>query len=1048
MVNTQLQVNKIRPITLTVQPARKKEKIYPIDDTAERRLTRTDKRRRSLQEINVTAFFSDKKRFAQAFMDAVPVVGFVLTLVLVQLVMIIAGIESTEFEVFASVCFVVEVSIRIWCHTPYYFFYGYERKLSDMDRWLNCTDFLLSLSDVVGMILRYAFAGDAALTQGAKSARLLRVLKIIKCARLVRMWKVLKMFFLVFARERDKKIMERRQKVALQIRKHGKSWQIDRKAANIKGMSGGRWVQGLDLSGSNCRGKLNVEELRKKLDRTLLRKHKVVNEAGNSLCSAKPMSMLDEGGEQFREPISMFASTEELCVAFGPVVGMLFFVNQLFACAFLAMFLVSIPSMLHYTSDGYSNGTSARFEGTVLYGSAVCNNSIAVNAFINRSVYEQFMAGSDTFASFHGSNPLLLQTTVHKACYLGDAQLTTSACVVAILLLTYTTFFVMFKRFLIKVDEMQQTPSDYSIMIDDPPLDAYDPKEWIGYFGRFGEVVGVTILVNNGDLLERLAKRQYLKILVEGMDGMKFMPGISQQYRALLNSMRIGLDKIHYIEQYQRNEMAIESLMQQTYQVTSVFVTFEHEAHHRKALKTLQQGVLPAALDIAIGLPDDMLFRAGTEEAHVLALREAPEPSEILYQHAGTASSEQRSMQQLVMLLFLACFMFIEFRIVKTMAEELPALAGIVITFSNCVVPEVLHLLSHLFEVHEVVSEKVESMFNKVSLFRYFNTVIIIHMLTDWSHTLDEEHLTKVQNILIFDAIGTPFFYAFNAAHYFRRYVLANLVTDELDLHQALSGARVRISDRYSNLAKCMFVGLFYLPLLPAGALFGFVHCALANVADRVGLTHQWKPIPPSGGKTLFRILSTHVACAIITHGYMGVYFFSGWSYDETCPAEASGMDNGQYYYTCNKQQAALFNTNPPWMREEQAATVLLYQATCALALVGGSILFVVLGKDRIASLFVPTIHFGDEDQKVPWSTVDSIGLYVPSCEFAPFPAPLLACDSSQISTNRMPWKRGDTSFYCVYDGAQEVAQRLQIDITHGRVLSTVTQLKNRTWLS
>jgi hypothetical protein len=283
--------------------------------------------------------------------------------------------------------------------------------------------------------------------------------------------------------------------------------------------------------------------------------------------------------------------------------------------------------------------------------------------------------------------------------------------------------------------------------------------------------------------------------------------------------------------------------------VTRVFVTFEHETGQRKALKALQQGTLPAALDIAIGLTAEMLFRAGTKDAQVLALEEAPEPGEILFQNTGLASTEQRAMQKLVMLLFLAMFMWAEFAIVKAMQEDAPYIAGLVITFANSVVPETLHVLSHLFEVHEVVGEEVESVYNKVSLFRYFNTVIIIHLLSDWSHTLDDVHLAKVQNILIFDAFLTPFLYAFNFGHYFNRYVIANLATNELDLRQALSGAKVRMSDRYSNLAKCMFVGLFYLPLLPTGALLAFLHCSLSCLADRVGLTRQWKPIAPSGAK-------------------------------------------------------------------------------------------------------------------------------------------------------------------------------------------------------
>jgi hypothetical protein len=988
----------------------------------------------SYAERKVTAGFSDEKRFTQAFMDSVPVVGFVLILVTVHLVLILAGTVSVPFEFFASAFFLVEVSARIWAHTPYYFFFGYERKLSDMNRWLNCIDFCLSASDIAGMVMTYGFSGSPALTQGAKSARLLRVLKIAKCARMLRMWKVLKMFFLVFARERDRKVMERRQKVAFHVIDQGFAWQIDRTSANIKEMTG-EYCTGLDLSGTKPKGSLQVAAIRRELDKTQLRKHKVVDELGVRIAKN------NESGV----PISMCARSSELCVEFGPVIGMYFWTMELFGFAFLLVFLVSLPSTMHYRSNAYSDGTASGFENSGLYGSAVCNNSLAVSAFVNKSAYDQFVAGGGTLATFATAGADLMQKGLvqpieHNACYLGDVQLITSICVVVILTLTYAYFYVMFKRFLVTVTEMRQTSSDYSLVVNDPPSNAYDPDEWEQYFSPYGEVVAVTILVDNGELLERLAKRRYLKTMVESMGDKQYRPSIGAQHRALLNSFGVGRDKVYYIEQYQQNEMALHIMMREEYQVTKVYVTFEHQAGQRGALMALQQGTLPAALDIAIGLPAEKFFRAGTEHARVLDLKQAPEPGEILFQNTGLASSEQRSMQKLVMLMFLGGFMWAEFALVSSMKEEHAAYAGLVITFANSVVPEMLHVLSHLFEVHEAVGEGVESVYNKVSLFRYFNTVIIIHMLTDWSNTLDEDHLNKVQSILIFDAFLTPFLYAFNIAHYFNRYIIANLVTNELDLRQALSGAHVRMSDRYSNLAKCMFVGLFYLPLLPTGAGLAFLHCALSCVADRAGLTHQWKPIAPSGAKTLFRVLSGHVAFAIITHLYMAMFFFSGWTYDSACPADP-GAIGGSLFYTCDKHQEDLLKATAAWMSDEQAATVLLYKWTFVIALVGGIAVFMVLSRDGIKSLFVSTVRFDDADQNIPWSTVDAIHLFVPKCELAVFPSPLLACDSSALSNVNMSWDDDDIASNSVYNDAQELVRQLQVDPQAGRIWSTVTQL-------
>ena len=197
-------------------------------------------------------------------------------------------------------------------------------------------------------------------------------------------------------------------------------------------------------------------------------------------------------------------------------------------------------------------------------------------------------------------------------------------------------------------------------------------------------------------------------------------------------------------------------------------------------------------------------------------------------------------------------------------------------------------MCSDLFEVHETDSSKITSVYNKISLFRYFNTVIIVYLISDFSLQLSEEQLTKVLVTLSCDAFLTPLLYYFNVQYYFNRWVASRLVSNEHELKYVLSGSRVRLSDRYSNLAKCCFVGLFYLPILPTGAFLAFCHCALSSLADRYGLLRNWRSLPPTGATVLFKALSTHVAGSIIAHLLMAGVFYSEWSYDSVCVAAST----------------------------------------------------------------------------------------------------------------------------------------------------------------
>ena len=192
----------------------------------------------------------------------------------------------------------------------------------------------------------------------------------------------------------------------------------------------------------------------------------------------------------------------------------------------------------------------------------------------------------------------------------------------------------------------------------------------------------------------------------------------------------------------------------------------------------------------------------------VLKIDKAPEPEAIRYGSVGLVSADQSVMQKIVMVLIVFVFFVVEFLAVRALEAVSPAASGLVITVSNTLVPELLHVASDVFEVHELEGQKIGSVYNKVSMFRYFNTAIIIHLLTDFSVQLSPEHLLKVQIILVCDALLTPLLYLFNASWIFNRVVLSRYITEEAQLRYALGGEDIRLSDRYSNLAKCIFVGL------------------------------------------------------------------------------------------------------------------------------------------------------------------------------------------------------------------------------------------------
>jgi hypothetical protein len=245
-----------------------------------------------------------------------------------------------------------------------------------------------------------------------------------------------------------------------------------------------------------------------------------------------------------------------------------------------------------------------------------------------------------------------------------------------------------------------------------------------------------------------------------------------------------------------------------------------------------------------------------------------------------------------------------------------------------------------------------------------------------------------------------------------------------------------------------MFVGLFYLPVLPTGAFLTFCHCFFSCMADRIGLVYQWKKLPQSGAGCLFKVLSTHVAFAIITHLYMAMVFYSGWSYDFTCAVDPDDICNGHScsaqnsrWYGCEKQQLQWIMNVQPWMSVDQKATVTFYKVVFIVVLVLGSFATIWVSKNTLLGLFVSTAHYeaqGNRKTGKAWSSITSIHLYIPKFEnYSIEEFPLVACDLSKFSESHVPWMC-DFENYSIYSDAQEMVKKFSL-MNH-EIFSTCTQ--------
>ena len=77
------------------------------------------------------------------------------------------------------------------------------------------------------------------------------------------------------------------------------------------------------------------------------------------------------------------------------------------------------------------------------------------------------------------------------------------------------------------------------------------------------------------------------------------------------------------------------------------------------------------------------------------------------------------------------------------------------------------------------------------------------------------------------------------------------------------AGAPVEMNDRYSNVAKTVFVSLMYYALLPTATLISSVSFFLSFWADKYGLLRTWKQSQAQSGQVA-EMMVVFVAASIM----------------------------------------------------------------------------------------------------------------------------------------------------------------------------------------
>jgi len=449
----------------------------------------------------------------------------------------------------------------------------------------------------------------------------------------------------------------------------------------------------------------------------------------------------------------------------------------------------------------------------------------------------------------------------------------------------------MEKTIVTKIDVSQQTTQDYSVECTNPPLNCLDIEVYYNFFSKFGEVVLVSIATTNGALLKALADRKAVECTLQGLisradESMKRNSDAknetnergsieihSEKYAdvELTFLQRIGFNPTiqSCFKQLKRISIDIDQLSSQEYEPWRIFVTFNSEHAQRNCLSKTSVGKFSVFMN-KVDNGDVLLY------GKTLNIIEASEPNDVIYEN-----SHRSFMYRLVswIVSYFCCGVFLvgSFFIIEALSGNGNILVAVFISVVNALLPAIIKVMTQSVEVHVTERDVQKSMLMKLVIGRCINSAILIYVATKYDETFGESSLLQMQNILIADAVTTPFIRLLNIYDFVMRYLVVpySAITQE-EYNAAWQGAEWNLAERYTDMLKTVFVGLFFLVPLPSGVFISAFAMLTTYLVDKYSLFRLWQR-NPSIDHSLGTISRYFLILIVFSHLAISRVYFANW---------------------------------------------------------------------------------------------------------------------------------------------------------------------------
>lgn len=597
------------------------------------------------------------------------------------------------------------------------------------------------------------------------------------------------------------------------------------------------------------------------------------------------------------------------------------------------------------------------------------------------------------------------------------------------------------------IDLSQQTTQDYSVVVtnlpDLSPLSTEDELHLYEEFfrKRFGEIVMITLAKNNGELLEAIAKKRILeetRTIMEANVAYAEHQGEKPPYQRegdvapFKRKLRdLGVPAFMTLEHVNAQiESTLEDMKRHAkrrdYHTTAVYITFNDEFAQRKCLQQTASSLLERTFNMTCNQWKYFPNISGPhkDRAKILKVAEPVEPTEVLWENLHVPLSKRVFLLLLtfgVAAAFLTACYFILDSIISGGGE-----GAVFVAVVNAVLPYTMKLITS-FEIHVDEGDMQQSMLAKLIAARMMNTALILHLVTPWEEKVSEQALSRVQAILIADCFQTPiiriltyvFMFGFNYLTMAKRAVTQN------QLNSYFQPADWTLAERYTDMIKTIFVGLFYSSILPSALFITAAAMLAAFVADKFALFYLWRR-PPMLDGTLAKQCRELIIFCVIVNLLMSRIYFANWPYQaiefSNDPSSADSIasctvdtTSPLYPHHIGPAECGLFACSPggePWTPEQDA--IIGYLQGMYLTLWILAVLFYVYAAPfRAIKACIMPKKSGEvgEAQHIMYRDVSGIDAYIPNVHPEGLLEPLIAVDwrKYMIPTRYLPVRHQET---------------------------------------